>query len=165
MSRKTKAAYIHLFKYIQANVFQMEPYSVITDFEKALRNALKEVYPNTTYYTCWFHYMQCIRRKCAKMKNFFTGINANKDAYRLYQKFLVLPLLHPKEIITAYIFLKANAKKYGDLFKNFLKYFEKQWFKQVKFANKFKKVIIKELLNFYMSKATRKTEICILRSF
>lgn len=45
MTRKTKAAYIHLFKAIE-HEWKLKPSSVTTDFESALRGALQSIYPN-----------------------------------------------------------------------------------------------------------------------
>lgn len=56
MSRKTEEAYTHLFRYNEENVCHLRPTSCMTDFEFAMRNAIRTVYPNCTVYACWFHF-------------------------------------------------------------------------------------------------------------
>ena len=45
------------------------PSSVLTDFEKGLRNAVLAVWPSISLNGCNFHFAQAIRRKASKMKS------------------------------------------------------------------------------------------------
>ena len=44
------------FQALKEKVFSTEGESIMTDFELAMRNALRTVYPNTALRTCWFHF-------------------------------------------------------------------------------------------------------------
>ncbi|KAI8120074.1 hypothetical protein CVS40_8612 [Lucilia cuprina] len=46
MDKKTKKAYEGVFQYIKHNIFDMDPAVFITDYEHALRNSLRTVFPN-----------------------------------------------------------------------------------------------------------------------
>ncbi|XP_046806253.1 uncharacterized protein LOC124419743 [Lucilia cuprina] len=68
MDKKTKKAYEGVFQYIKHNIFDMDPAVFITDYEHALRNSLRTVFPNARNVGCWFHYCQAIRRNITSRK-------------------------------------------------------------------------------------------------
>jgi transposase-like protein len=57
MTKKTKAAYVQIFKLL-ADRFGIDIKSAMTDYEIGLRNAISTVYPNAILQGCWFHYTQ-----------------------------------------------------------------------------------------------------------
>lgn len=64
MDRRTKAAYQAVFRFISENVLTLVGVASFTsDFEKAMRNALKSISPATKRYTCHFHYCQALKRR------------------------------------------------------------------------------------------------------
>lgn len=104
----------------------------MTDFERAMRTALRKVYPTSDYYTCWFHYCQALRRHANAIPGFVQSIRSNAGSLEIYGKFLCLPLLPADKINDAFNVIKAEAETYDlGLFRRFLKYYEKQWIKQV----------------------------------
>lgn len=62
MTKRTKKAYRKVLKYIEENIFQLKPAKMMTDFEKALRKAIKQTYQNVALHGCWFHFDQAIVR-------------------------------------------------------------------------------------------------------
>ena len=64
MSGKTQADYTDIFKKIKELVEEdgtrWNLVNVMLDFEIALRNSLKTVWPNVRLSGCWFHYCQAI---------------------------------------------------------------------------------------------------------
>lgn len=100
----------------------------MTDFELAMRNALKLLYPDAEHNTCWFHLCQAAQRNAEKCRPFIKLLKKNEEARMLYKKILALPLLPAPLIKDAFIKLKADAlSRFGKPFRKFLEYFEKQW--------------------------------------
>lgn len=130
MTKKTQAAYLHLLRTID-KTWKFNPVSVTTDFEKALRNALRSVYPNTQLIGCWFHYAQALRRKVKKIAGFAKFLKETPGAKKLYQKFVNLPLIRSDKISLAVALFKKEASVYGSRFTTFINYFEDEWMKKV----------------------------------
>lgn len=106
----------------------MECKSFMTDFEKAMRNALRKCFPKPELYTCWFHFTQAVKKHASKQSNFIALIRSNKEAQHIYYKLMCLPLLPPGEILAAFNKLKEEAKNIAERsFKNFIVYYEHQW--------------------------------------
>lgn len=139
MSNKTEEAYIHMLQYLKSNIFDLQPTKIVTDYEKSLRNAIKNIYPTVQMVGCWFHYTNALRRKASRIPGFITQLNKNNQAKLLFNKFLYLPLLKANDITAAFQILKtdAMAAKYvkgntsKSYFEHFIKYFETYWMKKV----------------------------------
>lgn len=133
MNRKTTAAYTAVFEFIEANICKLNAISFMTDYESAMRNGLRAVYPDAELHACWFHYTQAVRRKASKMPILFKELAKNEHLNRIYHKFLALPLLPPHEIINAYNMLKMaiECRAQTNIFEEFLQYFSKQWLERV----------------------------------
>lgn len=132
MDVRTAAAYTHIFQYIHNNIFDLTCKSFTTDFEKAMRNALRCCFPNAELIACWFHQKQAVRRKATKFPVFFHTIRTNERAAHLYQKFQAIALLSPAMITPAFNKLKDVAlQEYADKFRPFVDYYERQWIKNV----------------------------------
>lgn len=130
MTKKSQAAYSHLFKTIE-KTWSLKPTSIATDFEKGLRNALKQQYPGVQLIGCWFHYTQALLRKAKKISGFLQFLKTNENAKKLYRKFKNLPLIREDKIILAFTMFKNEAKIFGARFTTFIKYFEDEWIKCV----------------------------------
>lgn len=134
MTRKTQACYTHVFEYIEKNICSLSGKSFMTDFELAMRNALKKIHPEMQFRTCWFHLCQAAQKNAKKDRDFIKLIKKNEEARSMYKKILALPLLPANQIKNAFIALKADALlKFGKPFRTFLAYFEQQWLEKVCF--------------------------------
>lgn len=132
LTRKTKRAYLAFLAFIERNVCELNPTSVMTDFETALRNALRETYPGINVQGCYFHYTQAIRRQASQIPNMFLALNREPERSQVFHKFLVLPLL-PKELIAeGFEILKREAAQFGTTFVEFVEYFNRQWMLKVR---------------------------------
>ncbi|KAJ6639458.1 hypothetical protein Bhyg_12203, partial [Pseudolycoriella hygida] len=60
LTRKTQAAYMHLFKQLQSK-WKLTPMTITTDYERGLRNALRMHYPSAELVGCWFQFIQAIQ--------------------------------------------------------------------------------------------------------
>lgn len=127
MTKKTTEAYVALFEFISSKVFPLNPKTFMMDFEQAPRKAILDLYPNCEVSGCLFHYKQAIRKRAKRISGFFDALNGDLKANKLYHKFLVLPHLPADKIIEAFTIIKTECQQFGELFTEFLKYFESQW--------------------------------------
>ncbi|XP_039486740.1 uncharacterized protein LOC120448669 isoform X2 [Drosophila santomea] len=128
MTRKTELCYQHLFTYVDSNICCLKGASFISDYETAMRNALKNLHPSMNFYSCWFHFTQACKRKARKTYGLEKMLKCNKPAYLLFMKFLYLPLLPATKIVEAFNLLEIQAAALSkENFSPFLKYYKKQW--------------------------------------
>jgi len=59
---KKEDTYIQMFKALKSLNQNLNPESIMMDFEKAAMNAVKSEFPNTSINGCFFHLSQCIWR-------------------------------------------------------------------------------------------------------
>lgn len=132
MSRKTTKSYEHVFKYIKNHILDMNCKSITTDFERAMRKALRNLYPNVTYVNCWFHFCQAAKKRAMQTPQLIPYIRQNREAEELYYKLLSLPLLPACHIASQFRRLKVLAlANHRAVFSDFLSYFESQWIVKV----------------------------------
>lgn len=132
MTKRTTAAYIALFRYIESNICRLSPVSVMSDYETGLRNAIRTVYPACQTRGCWFHLTQAVRRKATKIHGLFRELKTDVAKYQLYGKFFVLPLLPGDRILEGFALIKAEVQASGSAeLAEFLSYFERQWIQKV----------------------------------
>lgn len=99
MSRKTSDAYEAAFDFINLKIFNMEGTKLfVTDYELALRNALRKKYPGSKLSSCHFHFAQAIRRKGTQIHGFIDFLRSNDAAKKIYYKLMYLPLLPPESL-------------------------------------------------------------------
>lgn len=137
MTTKSLKAYQHLFSYIQRSIIDLSQATFITDYETGLRSAIEKSFPDSKIFGCWFHYCQALRRFITmKDKGLAQYIRQNKEASRIYHKFLSLPLLPGMHISDSFQLLTEDLAKLNalDRFKSFIKYFENQWMQKVQYS-------------------------------
>lgn len=133
MSRKTQRTYEHAFQYIKKNIIDLEGKSFTTDFEVAMRNALRIVFPATKLFSCWFHFTQAAKKRAMQTPKLYPFLYQNKEAREIYYQLLSLPLLPPEDILTEFNRLKVIAlANHRPVFAEFIKYFESQWIIKVR---------------------------------
>lgn len=138
MTRKTQDAYIHLFNYIETHVMQLEARSFMTDFERAMRGALREVHPTASFYTCWFHFTQAVKRHATQIGGLMGHVRNEAALAKVYYQLMCLPLLPAIEIEPTFHLVKQESiAEHGNVFKTFFRYFERQWLRAVCFNNNF----------------------------
>lgn len=104
----------------------------MTDFEVAMRNAIRYVYPGIQIHTCWFHLCQAAKRKAHQLPHFVNSIKTNPHIKEIYYKLLSLPLLPRQDITEQFYTLKQSALEIDkNASRQFLKYFEEHWIKKV----------------------------------
>lgn len=99
----------------------------MTDFEMALRNALRKIYKLAKVCGCFFHFTQAIRKRASQMTGFYEHMRCKPDAETVFYKLNMLPLLREDMIESALETLKAYAEDLFQGFETFVVYFEPQW--------------------------------------
>lgn len=132
MDSKTQKAYKAVFEFIDSKIFDLSGTKMfITDYEIALRNALRKRYPRSKQTGCHFHFAQAIRRKATKIHGFIDFIRENDAARKVYYKCMYLPLLLPASIEPLFENIRKEAESIDKTkFEQFLKYFHKQWIRK-----------------------------------
>lgn len=130
MTKRTKVAYVAVFKTIEDRVVPLKPKSIMSDYETPLRNALRIVYKCTAR-SCYFHFTQAVRKNAKQMPGFFGAMNANPSISGVYHRYLVLPLLPKEMILDGHRHCNDLASAYGDKFDRFIAYFTRQWIDKV----------------------------------
>lgn len=126
MSNKTQIAYSHVFKYIHNNIFKLDCASFTTDYELAMKNAIRSLFPKTRLVSCWFHFVQAVRKHMSQMKSLFDLIRKCERARKIYYKLQSIALLRPDLIENAFYAIKAEALSFNKAFEPFIEYFERQ---------------------------------------
>lgn len=124
MTRKTTEAYQHVLDTFKGKLCQTTTISyIMTDYEKALRRAIRTVFPNIQLMGCWFHFSKAIYKK-AKSLNLY-GNNTN---FAMAVKMtMALPLL-PANLISDGITAVTNSvTEYNINFTRFCTYLRTTW--------------------------------------
>lgn len=135
MSGKTQKLYEHVFAFFEEHIFSLACASFTSDYEVAMRNALRLAHPDTKLYACLFHFCQAIKKRGWKTFGFVRLVRNDIIARSIYYRLQCLPLLPTVHIRPMFDSLKGevaklprNAKR---IFRPFLEYFERQWIERV----------------------------------
>lgn len=133
MSKRTELAYTAVFKYIHDSVLTLKCRFVMTDYEVAMRNALRSVV-EVDMHACHFHYAQALNRKAKKFPGLIQLIYHDTQALALYRKLLCLPLLPADRIVDTFNAIALVAtNQFPNKFNDFLRYIQRQWLTRVSY--------------------------------
>lgn len=91
MTKKSQKAYEAVFDFIDAKIVSLKGTKrFYTDYEKAMRNALKKKYRKSKQTACHFHFTQAVRRKAMKLTGFMEFLQHNKNVRKIYYKLLFI---------------------------------------------------------------------------
>lgn len=132
MTRKTSLCYTEVFKYIETNVFSLEPAEIMTDFEAGMRNSIKIMYPKAKLRGCWFHFCNALRKKSLRL-GLRPLINSTPNAKLILKELMSLLLLPADNIVQGYLYIKEMAMNHELLehFRPLFTYFESFWLIEV----------------------------------
>lgn len=138
MSNKSQLAYEHAFNFFEKNVFKLsEAGSFTTDYELAMRAALKKINPDEQMVACYFHFAQACKKRAAQL-GLQGPISSNSNMQSIYYRLLSLPLLPAKYILPAFTKIQSEARKIKCRnFRSFLAYYNRQWIVKVSNAHTF----------------------------
>lgn len=134
MSKKSRVAYEHAYNYIENNIFKLSRVaSFTTDYEIAMRTAIRNCNPAAKLFACHFHFSQACKRKATQIDGFITLIRTNQQAESIYYRVLSLPILPVGHIMAAFNELRKEARSLKSSSMNrFFNYFRKQWILKVR---------------------------------
>ncbi|CAD6227404.1 GSCOCG00011996001-RA-CDS [Cotesia congregata] len=125
--------YLRVFKFLADNFKNFKPKYSMTDYEIALRNSLKEIFPGIQTKTCYFHYSQAVIKN-AQEKKLIDKDNCKEERPELFiflNRLKLLALLPAELIESVYEKIKKEClNDFGDCCSDYLNYYEKQWLKQ-----------------------------------
>lgn len=130
------AAYIRMFRFVEDNICKLEPTKFMSDYEGALRKAIRHVYPACELSGCLFHLTQAARKKASQIPGFFGAVTRDEKLNQLYHKFMALPLLPAGCIVEAFNALQEEANRYPGPVTTFVTYFQRQWIVRVSYKKK-----------------------------
>ena len=116
---KKQISYERLFWKLMELMPEFAPSSFLSDFEMALINGIKKVFPTATTSGCLFHLNQNCFKKISEL-GFRKQYNTNSDFQVLVKSFPALAFLPPHRVIPAFQKLALNA----EVPKEFLAYFQ-----------------------------------------
>uniref|UniRef100_A0A0A9YHQ0 Lysine-specific demethylase 3A n=1 Tax=Lygus hesperus TaxID=30085 RepID=A0A0A9YHQ0_LYGHE len=109
MKSKSTAAYNAIFEWLKTQIPNFRPEVVMSDFESALREAIRENFPLARHLGCWFHFCWAIYRKMCNL-----GLSAAYQSDSWVRKvgnwFMAIPLLPPEHIIAGRNFVDTQIR-------------------------------------------------------
>lgn len=135
MNKRSTAAYEAVFASIET-VFHLQPFSFMTDFEKGMRKAINNFYPEAQLHGCWFHFSRAIRAYALKLK-LYQLIYVDEMGSLIFKQIKCIPLLPHNFIEDGFKIIKKMARDNGlyNNFKPLLEYFENFWLELVLYIN------------------------------
>lgn len=136
MTNKTIEAYQDVFKFVEEKSFKLEPALCMTDYEDALRSAIKSHWSSCEIRGCEFHFKQAIQRRCRTDPKLKGLLKKSSLARKIKYMLMSIALLPANKIVEGYKIVQAFAKKkeMDGAFAELLLYFEKQWLREVRFV-------------------------------
>ena len=130
---KKQKTYEILLKEINKNACKynnniiISPIKFHCDFEKAISNAAKKVFPNIKIKLCVWHYKRALESNKNHICNIEMDAN-EKDLYKEYKAISNLPFINPEYIVEIYKEIKNKCKTNNYVqFLKFLEYFEENY--------------------------------------
>lgn len=80
MTVRDQSAYEHLLHTIEDN-WNLNIGKAWVDYDRYLRQALFQMYPNISISAFWYQYCLAVRRRCKKIPNFFEFLWSNETLY------------------------------------------------------------------------------------
>lgn len=118
MTARTASMYTVLFRFLQRR-FDLQPSSIMADWEGSSRKAAREVWGSVPIYGCNFHFCQALKRKAVDMGVF--SDNTERLIVRLFMRLSLLPRHKIAEGLQAICEIIAD-KKMKTKFHDFHKY-------------------------------------------
>ena len=130
MSRKTRQAYVDLFRALKDTAaeralnFQMEIFT--TDFESGLAPAISEEFPNAVHKGCFFPFCQALYRKVQRAghQNLY---QTDQDVRELIRSLAALAFLQTDQVVQEFHNLRAEQQANLPQLHEEFAYFENTW--------------------------------------
>ena len=124
---KTETVYTRIFSTLKEHNSNLDPNTIMVDYEKAAINALSTTFPCTEIQGCYFHFGQAIWRHIQAL-----GLQQrykNEEEFSICMKqFRALAFLPIEDVILIYEeYVNSLCDELIDYLSDFLLYFEKTW--------------------------------------
>jgi hypothetical protein len=104
------------------NKITNKPHAILTDFEKAIINAVENVFSESIIHGCYFHLTSNILSFLKVKAHLFGHLTNNKDQVGVsYRRIKALPFLPLEDVICGFNMVKENS---SDVFNPVMEYFE-----------------------------------------
>lgn len=127
LTKRTTAAYVAMFQYVEEHVCQLVPVSITCDYNMSLRNALRRMYSHCVRRPNHFNLVQAARQYAHSLPQFFEPINTDANQCRVYHKFMHLPVLPAELMAYGFQVLLAECSSFGPPFRMFVEYVRRTW--------------------------------------
>ncbi|XP_049886598.1 uncharacterized protein LOC126381107 [Pectinophora gossypiella] len=127
LPNKTEKTYEIMLRLIKSQIPDWTPKTFILDYEKAVMQAIKSVFPNTPISGCYFHFSRCLWRKAKKL-----GIHKSKLIKKHIRKCTALALLPRHAVDDAFLHIMARSPN-NDQVTKFNDYFVETWLTETAF--------------------------------
>ena len=128
---KQTKTYHRLFTLIQSKCIDhqiaLSPSTIIVDFEVAVHNVVRSVFPNSTLHGCLFHYGQALSRKLPEL-----GLSSNRHSdhdaiMNWFRLFIGVAFVPSAQVTTAFALFKEHYTPNCRRCKEFNLYFFDTW--------------------------------------
>ncbi|XP_022161380.1 uncharacterized protein LOC111027331 [Myzus persicae] len=129
MPDKTQSSYERLFSAIKTHNINLNPKTIMTDFEQSSLNAFKIQFPNTEQNGCFFHQTQCVWRKIQTISGMVDKYKADSE-FSLQVRYLsALAFVPENDVIDAFETLCESTyyTNNEDVLEPLISYFEDTW--------------------------------------
>ena len=128
MTAKTQCLYREVLESLITHISEFKPVASMSDWERASRNAFKDVFPQIRIYGCLFHYTQCIWAKVQKL-GLTHAFKSNPEISKFTRLLMALPFL-PASLISPTFNLISTPSLDGSealMVGKLKKYIKKYW--------------------------------------
>lgn len=101
-------AYDDVFRKMEEK-WNLQPSKVWIDFERALRSAVCNLYPEIITNCHWYQYVMAVRLKAKKINGFYERSYVDEDVSLLFHKFLCLSAVPVEKARNAFEYLKEKS--------------------------------------------------------
>ncbi|CAI6374754.1 unnamed protein product [Macrosiphum euphorbiae] len=122
MESKTETAYTQVLMKCKVLFPEIKPICIMTDFEIALQNAFKIVYPDAIQHACFFHYVQCLVKNI-RSQGLIPYVKNNEMAQICIKMIAALALLPSNKIEEGFQIIRRYSRDSNINLTSFFTYF------------------------------------------
>jgi hypothetical protein len=129
MPNKSEVNYIRLLKALIELKPNLQPISIMTDFEKSAINAFHEVFPNSNQRGCFFHLSQCLWRRIQQTEELAKKYGTDTEFASNIRQLLALAFVPESDVVSSFESLIESQYFYQNeiYLQPIVDYFEDNW--------------------------------------
>lgn len=129
MPNWTTPTYLTLFQQLKNGNPNLDPKMIMTDFERASRNAFHQVFPAAEGKGCFFHFRQCFYRHIQRTREVYDGYSNDSEFKLMLNHLVALAFVPPEDVETCYERLMEEPffVNNAEILVEFIQYFERTW--------------------------------------